>query len=141
MNLLLKRVKLGDNFTVGKLYESTSFGDKFICYTLEDKVRQVENQPVEQWKVQNETAIPRGTYPVTITYSNRFKVNLPLLGNVPGFSGIRIHTGNSSKDTEGCILVGSSWDGSSNWIGSSKVAFTQLIALIEGQSNVTIKVE
>ncbi len=141
MNLVLKRVHQGGDFTIGKLYDSTSFGDKFICYTLEDKVRQVENQPVEQWKVQNQTAIPRGTYPVTITLSNRFKVNLPLLGNVPGFTGIRIHSGNSSKDTEGCILVGSSWDGKSNWIGTSKLALGQLMDLLDGQTNVTIKVE
>lgn len=62
----------------------------FTCYTLED------NPPL----------VPVGTYKITITYSPRFKKNLPILNNVPGHSGIRIHTGNSHEDTEGCILVG-----------------------------------
>ncbi len=127
MNLKLERIYLGDTFTVGKL----SYEDKFICYTLEDKVREVEGQPVSSWKIQNETAIPRGTYPISITFSNRFQVRLPLLSNVDGYTGIRIHTGNTSKNTEGCILVGSSWDGKSDWIGSSKIAFSSLMPLIE----------
>lgn len=57
-------------------------------------------------KVYGETAIPEGTYNVVVTPSNRFKRDLPLVENVPGFEGIRIHPGNSAKDTDGCILVG-----------------------------------
>lgn len=127
MKLTLKRIAFGDTYTIGKLYDE----NQFICYTLEDKVREVAGEPVEQWKKQNETAIPTGVYPVTITMSTRFRTRLPLLLNVPGFTGIRIHTGNSSKDTEGCILVGSTWDGKSGWIGSSKVAFSILFPMIE----------
>lgn len=127
MKLTLKRVYFGDTFTIGQLYDES----KFVCYTLEDKVREVIGEPVEQWKVQNHTAIPKGVYPVTITMSTRFRIRLPLLMNVPGFTGVRIHTGNSSKDTEGCILVGSTWDGKSGWIGSSKVAFSILFPMIE----------
>ena len=52
------------------------------------------------------TAIPTGIYPVTITYSPKFKKNLPLLLNVKGYEGVRIHQGNTDKDTLGCILVG-----------------------------------
>lgn len=137
MKLTLERVKLGDDFTVGKL----SVDDKFVCYTLEDKVREEIGVPVEQWKVMGQTAIPKGTYPVTITMSNRFKTKLPLLGNVPGFSGVRIHTGNSSKDTEGCILVGAGWDGKSGWISSSAVAFAQLLPFLENTTDpVTITI-
>lgn len=127
MKLTLKRIAFGDTYTIGKLYDE----NQFICYTLEDKVREVAGEPVESWKKQNETAIPTGVYPVTITMSTRFRTRLPLLLNVPGFTGIRIHTGNSSKDTEGCILVGSTWDGKSGWIGSSKVAFSILFPMIE----------
>lgn len=127
MNLVLKRAEFADTYTVGRLYAD----GMFICYTLEDKVREVVGEPVASWKKQNETAIPVGVYPVIITMSTRFKIRLPLLINVPGFSGIRIHTGNSSKDTEGCILVGSTWDGKSNWIGSSKVALSTLFPMIE----------
>ena len=127
MNLELKRVKLGKDYTIGRL----SLDGRFLCYTLEDKVREVIGEPVTSWKVQDKTAIPMGVYPVIITMSARFKVRLPLLLDVPGFSGIRIHTGNSSKDTEGCILVGSTWDGSSGWIGSSKVAFSLLFPILD----------
>lgn len=127
MNLELKRLKLGEDYTIGRL----SLDGRFLCYTLEDKVREVIGEPVSEWKIQNQTAIPVGVYPVIITMSARFKVRLPLLMDVPGFSGVRIHTGNSSKDTEGCILVGSTWDGSSGWIGSSKVAFSLLFPILD----------
>lgn len=137
MNLVLKREHFGDTFTVGKLYHD----DKFLCYTLEDKVREEAGMPVETWKQFGNTAIPRGSYKVTVTFSNRFQVNLPQLLDVPGFSGVRIHTGNSSKDTEGCILVGSAWDGKSDWVGGSKIAFSPLFDLIKNSTDtVTINI-
>lgn len=135
MKLTLKRIHFGEDFTIGKLYNE----QQFICYTLEDKVREVKNEPVSMWKVMGKTAIPTGVYPVIITMSTRFRTRLPLLLDVPGFDGVRIHTGNSSVDTEGCILVGSSWDGKSNWIGSSKVALSILFPLLE-QSNEAVTV-
>lgn len=127
MNLELKRLQFGEDYTIGRL----TLDGRFLCYTLEDKVREVIGEPVSSWKKQNETAIPIGVYPVIITMSARFKVRLPLLMDVPGFSGVRIHTGNSSKDTEGCILVGSTWDGKSGWIGSSKLAFSLLFPILD----------
>lgn len=141
MKLVLKRIHFGNTYTVGQLYEETELGENPICYTLEDKVREVEGQPVSQWKVQNETAIPRGTYKVSITFSNRFQSKLPLLDNVDGYQGVRIHSGNSSKDTEGCILVGQTWDGKSDWIGSSKVALSVLLPKIESSQSVSITVK
>jgi hypothetical protein len=131
MKLTLERIKLGEEYTIGKL----AVDGKFVCYTLEDKVREEIGVPVEQWKVMSKTAIPKGTYQINITMSNRFKTKLPLLLSVPGFTGVRIHTGNSSKDTEGCILVGAGWDGSSGWISSSAVAFAQLLPLLESTTD------
>lgn len=103
MNLELIRKKSSEHSTIGELY----IDGGFECFTLEDVVREVPGQPVETWKVKGKTAIPQGRYKVTITASVRFGRDLPLLNDVPGFSGVRIHTGNTSEDTEGCILVGS----------------------------------
>ena len=99
------------------------------CYSLEDKVREIEGQPVEAWKVAKETAIPKGSYNVVVTYSNRFQRDLPLLENVPGFSGVRIHPGNTTEDTEGCILVGRGR--TEKTVTESRAAFNALYAKIE----------
>jgi hypothetical protein len=91
------------------------------CYSLEDKVREIEGRPVVEWKVYGRTAIPVGRYRLIRNFSPRFKVVLPLLENVPGFTGIRIHPGNSADDTEGCILLGYGRD--SDYITQSRPAF------------------
>lgn len=101
--------------TIGEL---TIDGEPF-CSTLEDVIREVPGRPVSEWKVPKDTAIPSGTYPIEITWSNRFKRDLPLLQNVPGFTAIRIHAGNTEADTEGCILVGQ-WSGGENLTVSRK---------------------
>lgn len=85
--------------TPGRLYLQQDGGDVFLGYTLEDVVR---SGP----KVAGRTAIPAGTYGLSVTFSNHFRKPLPLLSNVPNFSGVRIHGGNDADDTEGCILVG-----------------------------------
>lgn len=125
MELTLNRIFLGGSATIGELL----INDKHLCDTLEDRVRP------EGEKVYGKTAIPEGTYEVKLTHSPRFKKILPEILNVPNFSGIRIHTGNSSKDTEGCILVGT-WDGEKeDWVGSSKIAFDELMTLLEEATN------
>lgn len=125
MELKLNRIFLGSSATIGELL----INDKHLCDTLEDRVRP------EGEKVYGKTAIPEGTYEVKLTHSPRFKKILPEILNVPNFSGIRIHTGNSSKDTEGCILVGT-WDGEKeDWVGSSKIAFDELMTLLEEATN------
>ena len=95
-----------------------------ICYTLEDAVRERPGRPVAEWKVPGETAIPAGSYTLTITRSNRFGRDMPLLVGVPGFEGVRIHPGNTAADTEGCILVGYTESGGA--IGRSRDAFAEL---------------
>lgn len=125
MELKLNRIFLGSSATIGELLVN----DKHLCDTLEDRVRP------EGEKVYGKTAIPEGTYEVKLTHSPRFKKILPEILNVPNFSGIRIHTGNSSKDTEGCILVGT-WDGEKeDWVGNSRIAFDELMALLEKATN------
>lgn len=94
MNLVLKRQPSNDVCTHGDLY----VGDDFECVTLEDLVREV--------KISGQTAIPPSRYRVVLTFSNRFQRILPLLQDVPNYTGVRIHSGNTAADTEGCILVG-----------------------------------
>ncbi|MCB4811708.1 DUF5675 family protein [Methylovorus menthalis] len=127
MKIFIARQKM-EGFTPGRLYID---GD-LECFTLEDQFRESEGWLIDSWKIHGKTAIPRGTYQVVITYSNRFKRQLPLLLDVPGFEGIRIHTGNTTADTEGCILVGAddgNWQDA--WLGSSKIAFNKLFPKIQ----------
>ena len=97
MRLVLLRTALKSTYTIGHLYID---GEKF-CDTLEDKVRGDKEE-----KVYGQTAIPYGEYEVILTMSTRFNKLLPLLLNVPNFQGVRIHSGNTDADTEGCIIVG-----------------------------------
>ncbi len=129
MKLRVERNQCSAVCTIGEL----TVDGAFEAYTCEDVVREKENEPVETWKIKGETAIPRGTYPVSITYSNRFKRDLPLVGNVPGFEGIRIHPGNTAADTEGCILVGKSH--TDKTVTESKAAFNALFAKIQKALN------
>lgn len=125
MELKLNRIFLGSSATIGELLVN----DKYLCDTLEDRVRP------EGEKVYGKTAIPEGTYEMVLSYSPRFKKILPEILNVPNFTGIRIHCGNSSADSSGCILVGT-WDGEKeDWVSDSRIAFDELMALLEEATN------
>ena len=87
MLIEVKRFEFKDTYTVGKMY----IDNIYECYTLEDVVRTGA-------KVNGQTAIPTGTYNVIINHSNRFNRDLPLLENVPNFTGVRIHSGNTSSN-------------------------------------------
>lgn len=126
MKLLLKRLHRTNKTTIGELYVD----GVFECYTLEDIEREV--------KIKSETAIPKGKYKVVITMSNRFKRRLPLLLNVPNFEGIRIHTGNTNHDTEGCILVGQSRG--KDFVGGSRKSFSKLFSKMEKEKDITIEI-
>lgn len=105
MKLKLNRIALRKTYTIGKLY----IDGKYFCDTLEDTVRDTNKSGKfdnGEKKVKGKTAIPYGTYEIKWTYSPRFKKYTPQLMNVPQFEGIRIHAGNSSTDTEGCLLLG-----------------------------------
>ena len=128
MLIEVKRFEFKDTHTIGKMYVD----DVYECYTLEDVVRKGA-------KVNGQTAIPTGTYNLIINHSNRFNRDLPLLENVPNFTGVRIHAGNTSAHTEGCILVGTTWSGK-DFIGNSKVAFNKLFEKLKTAKKVTIKI-
>lgn len=98
MNIYVVRDDCNETRTLGTM----TFPDGYVCQTLEDPVR-----PAGE-KIVHETAIPSGTYNVSVTMSQRFGKMLPLISPVPNFSGIRIHSGNTTKDTSGCLLVGTS---------------------------------
>lgn len=127
MILTLVRKKLTPQSTLGEL----SVDGKFLCYTLEDCVRKE--------KIKGQTAIPAGRYRVVVTWSQRFQRYLPLVLNVPNFEGVRIHTGNTDKDTEGCILVGQLRGIDS--VGQSRLAFAKLFSLIEAAQREDVFIE
>lgn len=105
MKLTLKRIALRPTYTIGKLY----IDDVYFCDTIEDTVRDLnKNGKFDngEKKVHSKTAIPYGIYEIKWTYSPRFKKYTPQLMNVPSFEGIRIHAGNTSADTEGCLILG-----------------------------------
>lgn len=105
MKLTLKRIALRPTYTIGKLY----IDDVYFCDTIEDTVRDTNKSgkfDKGEQKIKGKTAIPYGTYEIKWTYSPRFKKYTPQLMNVPSFEGIRIHAGNTSADTEGCLILG-----------------------------------
>lgn len=118
MKIEVKRIALKDKYTIGHMY----IDGKFVCDTLEDKVRDLnKNGKFDngEVKIPNETAIPYGTYNVTMNiqspkYSNcakypyvkKYNAFMPRLQNVPSFEGVLIHAGNTADHTSGCILVG-----------------------------------
>lgn len=99
MELVLNRVIRNERYTIGHLYVA---GD-FYCSTLEPPVRDYEHG---EKKVYGNSAIPKGKYAIKFSYSPSFRCEMPYLCSVPDFTGIMIHTGNTVKDTKGCILVG-----------------------------------
>ena len=125
----VKRFEFGTTYTIGKLY----IDGVYQCYTLEDVVR---SGP----KVAGATAIPTGEYKLVIDFSNRFQQRMPHILNVPSFEGVRIHCGNTSSDTEGCILLGSIWPGK-NSVTGSRLAFNKVFPLLEDAKDITIVVK
>jgi hypothetical protein len=119
MELFLKRRWLTEKSTIGELF----IGNQRECYTLEDFY------PEPYVKTKGNTCIPCGRFEVVVTHSQRFGVDMPLLLNVPGFAGVRIHTGNTDQDTEGCILVGE--ERAEDAIRYSRIAYAALFQKIQ----------
>ena len=127
MTLRLIREPSMDGCTMGSLYVD----GVWECWALEDPIRDV--------KIAGETAIPAGRYRVTVTHSPRFGRPMPLLHDVPGFAGVRIHAGNKAADTEGCILPGRSRGKAS--VYESRMAYEALLAKIRIAGEAWIEVE
>ena len=141
MKIEIQRKWYTEKSSIGKLL----LDGAFLCYTLEDKMREPLPPPgapivditweetpeersarVREWKVPNQTAIPTGTYNLTIDYSPHFQKYMFYILDVPGFDGVRIHSGNTDKDTEGCVLVGTTH--TEDEIENSRVALALLWA-------------
>ena len=105
MQLLLQRQASFKHATLGTL----KINGVYECVTLEDVVRDLG--PDGSGKVQDETAIPEGIYKVVIDFSQKFQKNMLHILDVPFFTGIRIHSGNTDLNTEGCVLVGQTVNG------------------------------
>ncbi len=125
MRLSIQRQPSADDATIGSLYVNGTWQ----CWCLEDQVRELPGVPVAEWKIQGKTAIPAGTYRVTVDFSNRFQRNMLHILDVPGFDGVRIHAGNTAADTEGCVLVGKDRAGSG--IAASRDALKELRPIVE----------
>ena len=131
--LTLTRIAKRADYTIGILEDEN--GSK-ICDTLEPTWR---NYKGGELKVPKKSSVPEGTYPVVVTKSRRFGRYLPLLVGVPGFEGIRIHSGNTSDDTEGCILVGQNlMVGKVVW---SRITLEKLMRLIENEERVFLTIK
>lgn len=122
MKITTEIFETGLDYTISKLYVD----GVYTCFIMEDVIR---TGP----KVHGRTAIQRGIYNVVVTMSNRFKRLLPLIEDVPGFAGIRIHPGNTSLDTEGCLLPGKTLGKveSRRAVLDSRQAFSELFGKIQ----------
>lgn len=140
--MIIKLVR--EQFTLESTIGSLYIDGKFFCYTLEDTDRMLDASMdikiIEAIKVAAKTAIPTGSYTLAYNMSKRFKKMMLLLLNVKGFAGVRIHAGNTAKDTDGCILLGKTR--SLNFIGNSRKAVEEfekvVVPLIESNKVVTL---
>lgn len=149
MKIEVKRTDKGTSYTMGQLYVD----GELICDTLEDVDRNLNQhmseEVIRQKKVYGETAIPRGTYSVTLNvFSSKFGSlpfyketcggKLPRLLNVPGYEGVLIHVGKRVENTLGCILVGKKVG--AGHLDDGKAAFKKLWDKIKGGKDITISV-
>ena len=138
MRIELVRIAFKSTYTIGKLYVD----GKYFSDVLEDKDRGLDSSMSEseilEKKVKGQTAIPTGHYVINITYSPKYKRMMPLLLDVKGFSGIRIHSGNTAKDTEGCLIVGK--NKKVGMVLESRDTYQRLFKMMQGQEEITIDI-
>lgn len=127
-----KRLYFKDTYTIGKC----TVDGEYISDSIEDKVRVLNSK---EDKVYGETAIPAGEYNADIYFSKKFGYKVIRLFNVPYFSGILIHKGNTAKDSLGCIIVG--YNDKKGWVSRPTEALNKLIKAVEGADKITIIIE
>lgn len=131
MKLKLQRYLFTDDYTMGLLF----IDGVYFCDTIEDKYR---GQNLSKTKVANETCIPYGVYTIKITYSPKYKKNMPQILDVPYFTGIRIHSANTAKDLSGCVGVGVK--SKSGEVLESRKTYNALMKRLETANNIKIDV-
>lgn len=131
LSLKLQTVALKENYTIGKLYVNGIY----FCDTLENPTRKLVDlnhdgdfDDAGEGKIYGNTAIPNGRYTIVMKHSDKFGKPMPYLLGVYGFTGIMIHPGNTTKDTQGCILVG--YNKVVGQVLNSRLVGTMLIGLI-----------
>lgn len=138
MKLKLVRKYRKETYTIGKLYVD----GVYFCDTIEDKDRGLDDAmglaEIMVKKRYGETAIPYGTYKVEITYSPKYKRLMPEVKNVKGFSGIRIHSGNTAKDTLGCLIIGRNTQ--VGMVTESRKTYNKLFALLKDAKDISIEI-
>ncbi len=138
MTLKLVRKYRKETYTIGKLYVD----GVYFCDTIEDKDRGLDDAmglaEIMIKKRYGETAIPYGTYKVEITYSPKYKKLMPEIKNVKGFSGIRIHSGNTAKDTLGCLIIGRNTQ--VGMVTESRKTYNKLFALMKDAKDISIEI-
>lgn len=137
-------------YTIGHLY----IDGQYVCDTIEDKDRGLkQSMPVKDIlakKVKSETAIPTGTYNVTLNvvspkfvqkayYKQYCGGRLPRLLNVPGFDGILMHRGSDQNSSAGCIILG--FNKVVGKVINSQEAFEKVYSALKGQTNITITID
>ena len=143
MEIRINRIARKERYTIGKMYVN----DTYFCDTLEDTDRGLADtmqvNEILANKLKGITAIPTGKYDVILSFSPRFKRVLPLLLSVKGYEGVRIHPGNTNKDTEGCLLVGENKE--KGKVINSRATFEKLMSILleceKRKEQVTITIE
>ena len=139
MKLKLIRLIKEKDHTLGMLF----IDNKYFCDIIEDKDRglyQYMNiKEISKLKVKDQTAIPYGIYRVRISMSPKYKKEMPEILNVPGFTGIRIHSGNTAEDSSGCLIVGEK-NGPGNKVLNSRITFNRLMNKIKECEDIEIEI-
>lgn len=151
MKLVVDRKYKKQDYVISNL----TIDGKWFCNVIEDTDRGLKSdmplRELKSKKIANKTAIPSGIYKITLDvvspkYSNNSyykKVcnsKVPRLLNVPAFEGILIHTGNTEKDSSGCLIVGENKE--KGKVINSRITFEKLYKeLLKDKNNLTIEIK